>query len=623
MMTGGTGPEQWARAVGSRSAVDRSEELADPARLRAVAATGVDATLDADLQRFARLASNVLGTPVALVSILERDQQVFPGQVGLPEPWAAMRATPLSHSVCQHVTATREPLVVPDVRLDELTADSLAIPDLGVVAYAGMPLTDDSGAAFGALCAIDHERREWTEQEVDLLREIADACSAELRLRIAARREAVVRAELERGRERAELMLVAATSIAEAGSLTDLRARISQMVDGPLAPSFVGLTVARDDRRLVRVPGPGGPTPLESEHAVFDLDAGWPTARCVAEQRTIVVRDPDELLADGYDADAAAQWERHGLRSAVCVPLVGSHRVVGALTFCWDEPHDMDLTEDAALSTVAGFAATAVTRLVALEQRTTAATELQRALLSDPPEVPGLEVATLYRPSASSDMVGGDWYDLHPLRLADDADTAAPGRPGTVALTLGDISGHDMRAAAMMGQARSMLRQAGIDAAVPSPARAIDAVQRAAEVLGLELSGTVVHGHLTPADEGWDLVWTNAGHPPPIVICPDGSHVVLDEHDVLLYPGLELGDRTDHRTRLVPGAVLVVHTDGLLDDRRTDQVEMAEEVATTAAALLAEGLPLTAVVEQMADRLLGSRAEDDVAVIAVRVGSTR
>ena len=109
------------------------------------------------MERFARLVAGRLRVPVALVSLVEADRQVFPGLVGLAEPWATRRQTPLSHSFCQHVAATDQPLILADARSDDRTCTSLAIGELGVVAYAGMPLTDSDGHVLGALCAIDTE----------------------------------------------------------------------------------------------------------------------------------------------------------------------------------------------------------------------------------------------------------------------------------------------------------------------------------------------------------------------------------------------------------------------------------------------------------------------------------
>ena len=117
--------------------------------------------LDRSFDRYARLVQHALAVPVALVSLVETERQWFPGAVGLPEPWATCRETPLSHSFCQHVVAAREPLVVTDAREDPRVAGNLAIEDLGVIAYAGHPISDHTGEVIGSLCAIGHEPREW------------------------------------------------------------------------------------------------------------------------------------------------------------------------------------------------------------------------------------------------------------------------------------------------------------------------------------------------------------------------------------------------------------------------------------------------------------------------------
>lgn len=587
--------------------------LAATDRTAALAATGAGPSPDPDLQRFARLAAATLHVPVALVSLVEPDRQVFPGQVGLPEPWATARCTPLTHSFCQHVATTAEPLVVNDARTVDLVRDNLAIPDLGVIAYAGMPLTADGGEVLGSLCAIDHEPRSWTSAELEVLADLAAACSAALRLKVSSRRTADARREVDRGRERAELMLQAAVELGEVWSLTELRRRVRDLVTGPLHPVFVGLSLVDGDR-VVRVVDPSWDTALATLPDSVGIDAAWPAARCVAEQRRVIVAGEAQLVADGYSASARTAWHALGLGALECVPITGSDRVLGALTFGWDAPHAWELTEDAVLTAIAAYTATAVERILQLERRVTTATELQEAMLSEPPAVAGLEIATLYRPSSTADMVGGDWYDVHELP------PATPDGPRPIAVTVGDITGHDTRAAAVMGQVRSMLRQARADAPGAGPARAVLAVENAARMLGLDAHGTVVHGELVPVADGWELTWTNAGHPPPLVLAPDGSACVLLEGDPFMYPALEVEERHDHRVHLAPGSVLLVHTDGLLDDRRADLAGMVDEVRAVAARLVHdEGHPLPEAVRLLADEVLGGRAEDDVAILAVRV----
>ena len=152
------------------------------------AGTALPPQSDPALERFARLVRRQLDVPVALVTLVSAEQQVFPGAVGLPEPWQSTRCTPLSHSFCQHVVRSGNPLVISDARDEPLVADNLAIPDLHVIAYAGVPLTDADGVVVGSLCAIDSRPRSWTDEDLAVLTDLAEACSAQLQLKAAQQR---------------------------------------------------------------------------------------------------------------------------------------------------------------------------------------------------------------------------------------------------------------------------------------------------------------------------------------------------------------------------------------------------------------------------------------------------
>ncbi len=146
----------------------------DGARLAALRDTTLlDAAPDASLERLNRLAVELLGVPVSLVSLVDEDRQVFAGQVGLPEPWASFGQTPLSHSFCQHVVQRDAPLVIADARTDPLVSTNLAIRDIGVIAYAGVPLRLRSGETLGSFCAIDGKRRDWSERDLRILEDLA------------------------------------------------------------------------------------------------------------------------------------------------------------------------------------------------------------------------------------------------------------------------------------------------------------------------------------------------------------------------------------------------------------------------------------------------------------------
>lgn len=135
---------------------------------------------DTGFDHYARLVRRLLRVPTSTVTIVEAHRQIFPGASGLREPHRSTRQTPISHSYCQYVVADEQPLLVSDARQDVRLAANPAIPDLDAIAYAGWPLHDGNGRTIGSLCAIDSEPREWTSEEVLILRDLALACSAEL-----------------------------------------------------------------------------------------------------------------------------------------------------------------------------------------------------------------------------------------------------------------------------------------------------------------------------------------------------------------------------------------------------------------------------------------------------------
>jgi GAF domain-containing protein len=153
----------------------------DAGRLAALGASGlVDAPRDPALDRLTDLICRALRVPVALISLVDRDRQFFASACGLPSPIDDARQTPLSHSFCQHVVTSGKPLVVPNAHDDALVADNLAVMELGVIAYAGVPIRDATGRVIGSLCAIDHRPREWSAEQLDRLGRLVQALSAGL-----------------------------------------------------------------------------------------------------------------------------------------------------------------------------------------------------------------------------------------------------------------------------------------------------------------------------------------------------------------------------------------------------------------------------------------------------------
>jgi two-component system CheB/CheR fusion protein len=176
--------------------------LADPARLDALRQASVlDTPPEPSFDRLAALAARLLRAPVALVSLVDTERQFFKSCVGLPEPWNTLRQTPLSHSFCRHVVTSGEPLVVEDARVHAVLKDNLAVRDLGINAYAGIPLRTASGHVLGSFCVTDTQPRRWTDEDLDTLHTLAGSVVTELELRRSASEH---RAQCERAeRERA------------------------------------------------------------------------------------------------------------------------------------------------------------------------------------------------------------------------------------------------------------------------------------------------------------------------------------------------------------------------------------------------------------------------------------
>lgn len=158
--------------------------LSDPARLAMLRASGLlDGAEDIVLDRLARLVTRLLRVPISLVSLVNDEGQHFPGLSGLGGRAGAARGTPLTHSLCKRVVESDAPVVLDDLDADERDAAQPARVDLGVVAYAGVPLRSSAGLTLGALCAIDTKAVPWSAEQIEILEDLATAAVAEIELR--------------------------------------------------------------------------------------------------------------------------------------------------------------------------------------------------------------------------------------------------------------------------------------------------------------------------------------------------------------------------------------------------------------------------------------------------------
>lgn len=160
--------------------------IQNPARLAELHATGLlDSPAEESFDRFTRLASALLGIPLTLVTLVDRDRQFFKSQVGLDDELAITRETPLERSFCKHVVESGEPLIIEDARLHSLVRDNPAVKD-GAIAYIGMPLITPDGQTLGTFCAVDDQPHFWGEQDIRIMRDLAATVMTEIELRLLA-----------------------------------------------------------------------------------------------------------------------------------------------------------------------------------------------------------------------------------------------------------------------------------------------------------------------------------------------------------------------------------------------------------------------------------------------------
>jgi GAF domain-containing protein len=138
---------------------------------------------------------------VSLVSLVDADRQFFKSQIGLTGDVAQERQTSIDYSFCQHVVATQEPLIVDDARnYPELHYDR-AIPNLNVIGYLGLPLTTSEGVTLGSFCVIDDHPRQWTAEEIEIIRELVKSVMTEIELRSEIKTRTAIETELQKSNQ--------------------------------------------------------------------------------------------------------------------------------------------------------------------------------------------------------------------------------------------------------------------------------------------------------------------------------------------------------------------------------------------------------------------------------------
>jgi anti-sigma regulatory factor (Ser/Thr protein kinase)/putative methionine-R-sulfoxide reductase with GAF domain len=334
----------------------------------------------------------------------------------------------------------------------------------------------------------------------------------------------------------------------------------------------------------------------EVERGVRIPVGGGFAGRIAAGRRPIYIADVDH-------ADILNPILRmKGIRSLLGVPLLVEGAVVGVLHVGTVTPREFTNEDAALLQLAASHAAPAIDRarlFDALDREHRTAVALQRSLLPNRlPDLVGIETAARYLPAR--DEVGGDWYDVIDL----------PG--GSVGLAIGDVTGHGLRAASLMGQLRTGLRAYALEGHAPGETlKRLDRLLQTMSELGM---ATVAYAVIDPATG--DLRCASAGHPPPIIVRGGREARLLEVSTAPPLGSLPFTTYHEVQERLEPRDTILLYTDGLIERRREPLTKGLERLCAAAAA------PGSA--EQLCQRVTHELVapeggDDDIAVVALRL----
>ncbi|GAA2858622.1 hypothetical protein Acy02nite_22520 [Actinoplanes cyaneus] len=585
--------------------------LADPVRLRSVRRLGTPGP-DEAFDRLAMLVRKLVDAPLGVVSLVDAERQFLAGQVGMPEPFATERSMPLTHSFSRHVVVAGEMLVIPDVRADPRMRGNPSIEGLNAIAYAGAPITDPDGLVVGALCAVDHEPRNWTNSEIALLSELAAVCSSEVCLRIARAAAEDARRAAESAQHQLALLTDLTESLAATMDVAEAMRRLGRIVTGRLADWCV-VTYADEPGASPHVSATHrDPARAADMQRLADLAARSRTdlqAIVLAARRhgRSVRRESGSARLRGRlsDVELAALAMSAGLGSSMVAPIVSPvRRVVLGAVLLVNGPDRPPFTaaEERVAAEIGRRAGLAVENSRLYREQRHVAEVLQRSLLTELPTLPGVELHARYLPAQDGAAVGGDWYDAF----------AQP--DGSVMVAVGDVAGHDIEAAATMGQLRNLVRGDAFGRA-DEPGALLTQLDEALHGLRVPAAATAVLARVRQSWSGYAISFANAGHPPPLLLLPDGRVQVwwIPPEPLLGLPPHQA--RTTTVRYVPPGSTLVLYTDGLVEDR--------QQLLDDGVARLAERLRESSAYpgDELCARLLdvAPRRNDDIALLLVRL----
>jgi PAS domain S-box-containing protein len=525
--------------------------------------------------------ANVLGILVADESRVLEANDAFLDMVGYTRDdlaagridWRAMTPDEWQPQADTAVVLLRRTGVCPPFEKEYVHADGRRVP-----ALVGAALVQRDPMRWVTFVADLSERQRAEEERARL---IANAQAA--------------RAEAERADERLGLLLRAGALVAATRDRTEVLRHVTRLIV-PAIADLAAVFLPTDDGNLLAAvtehkDEAGAAILADLERHPVPLTGDGAIRVAFRTGRSQLVHDVPRRLGEWGDVDPCLADVATSLRvdSKIAIPLIQGADVLGVLWLGRSRGrHEFSGADVVVAEELGRRLATGLTHAEDIAREHTVAEMLQRSVLPEVlPSIPGLDLAVVYLPATEGVDVGGDWYDAFPLGEE------------RVGIVLGDVVGHNLATATAMNQIRNALRAYAVD--TPDPSVVLGRTNTVLNRLLPESMATVFYGVLDLATG--ELTYANAGHPPPLLVAPDGTRYLADGGGLMLGVADEAVCPTAVE-RLDAGSALLLYSDGLVEDRSRSleegldtlayvftgrRLDSAEEVCAAAQAALLEG----------------------------------
>ncbi|MET7609530.1 SpoIIE family protein phosphatase [Streptomyces seoulensis] len=504
---------------------------------------------------------------------------------------------------CGTAAHRRQSVIVSDIATHEYWADFRELAGkAGLAACWSTPVLARDGSLLGTFAMYHRTPRSPQDNDLALARIFANTAALAIERHQAEQARQAAEAREKAARADLAFLLDASTSLAHDLDATQTFQRLADACAPALAPLCAVDVVesGRVRRTATAAPDAGRAALLASHIPVYDA-ADDAVARVLASGVSEVAR---------RTPTGPGPWHDLGVTGYLCVPLLDRGTPFGTMTLLSVGDHVFDGHTVALAEELARRASAAARNARQYTHRVTLARDLQAGLLlPGVPEVPGADVATYYHPAGEGLDIGGDFYDVFPLR------------DGRWAFMLGDVCGRGATAATTTALVRHTAR--AVAPLLPGPQAVVEAVNRAlCDRPGSHGTGfvTLVYGQFTPTATGLDIELIRAGHTAPLVV--DAAHTVraVDASGLLLgvAPDPHVSPR---RLQLRPNESLLLYTDGLTEARAPDGEQFGD--VRVAQALAGSPRPPAAgsLIDSLTDAVRvftgGHDIDDDQAVLVL------